>query len=224
MLKRVIINGKRVPVPVPVKTLAEALRWVEETLVPAGHSITRVALDDRQLGDLEPGGGDYGAVKLGEQTKLEVRIDSPVDLAVQTLEAIRNLSAAVGVGLKPLAVELWQARPGHRSPELDGITGDLQLMLDLIDHVTGLVDPMHVDISAAQGIGLLLRRATLGAQMAKSNSDWKGAARILLNRIEPQLKELVNESETLQLRILSQQTSGQAAMRPPPQNLKAPTG
>lgn len=225
MLKRVTVNGKRVPVPVPVKTLAEALGWIESTLVLPGHSVTRVTIDDRCLdeNDLLSGGRDH--MQLHEHTRLEVRIDSPVELAVQTLDAIRNLASAVGVSLKPLAVEMWQARPGYRSPEFDGLMQDLQLMLELIEHVSGLVDA-SVDIAPLQGISLLLKRALVGAQMAKSNSDWKAAAKILLNRIESQLKELISETETLQLRILSTQGAALTAGRiqHPTGQSKAPTG
>lgn len=206
MLKRIMINGKRVPVPVPIKTLAQALLWIEETLLPQGHSVTRLTLDDRQLEEFERDQREFSSIALNENSRLEIRIDSPVELAVQTLDAIRNLASAVGVGLKPLAVDLWQARPGFRSHELDGVLSDLQLMLDMIEHVNGLVDP-SIDMAPMQGISVLLHRAIVGTQMAKSNSDWKGAAKILLNRIESQLKELINESETVQLRVLSSRGS-----------------
>lgn len=225
MLKRVIINGKRIPVPVPVKILSEALGWIESTLVLPGHSITRVTLNDRIISENDLGSGMHADAKLTENSCLEVRIDSPVELAVQTLEAIRNLAGAVCVSLKPLAVEMWQARPGYRSTEFEGIASDLQLILDLMEHVTGLIDG-SVDISPLQGISILLQRALVAAQMAKANSDWKNCAKILLNRLELQLKELVNETENFQLRILSSQGAAlstnrdsQAGGRP-----KAPTG
>ena len=89
MLKKVIVNNKKVPVPVPVRTIDEALRWIEATLVPAGHTITRVALDDRVLGEHDSD-GDLGGLPLNAESKLEVQIDSPVDLAIQTLDAMRN--------------------------------------------------------------------------------------------------------------------------------------
>lgn len=214
MLKRVIINGKRVPVPVPIKTLAEALSWIEESLLPCGHSVTRVTLNDRQLGDIEAEPKNFSTIKLDELSRLEVRIDSPIELAVQTLDAIRNLASAIGVSLKPLAVEMWQARPSFRSPELDSVLSDLDLMLEMIDHASALVDT-SIDTAPLQGIGVLIKRAILAVQMAKSNSDWKGAARILLNRIESQLKELINEAETIQLRVLSNQGISRGATNAP---------
>ncbi len=217
MLKRVIINNKKVPVPVPVKTLADALTWVEETLVPAGHTITRVALDERVIGD-QPS-PEVAASKLTDQSKLEIQVDSPVELTVQTLDAMRNLASVILSGLKVLAVECWQARPNFKPAELESVTNDIELIIDLISHIMGLVDPLHVDSAAIQGIQGMLKRALVGLKMAKSNSDWKACARLLLNRLEPLMKDLVVESETLQLRILTQTTSNQLA-----QTGRAPTG
>ncbi len=214
MLKRVIINAKKVPVPVPVKTLADALRWVEETLVPAGHTVTRVALDERVVGDnVTP---EQLAAQLTDASKLEIQIDSPVELTVQTIDAMRNLAAVILSGLKVLAVECWQARAQARPSELDSVTNDLELILDLIAHVAGLIDPLHVDAAATQGIAALLKRVLVGLKMAKANSDWKACARLLLNRLEPLMRDLVVEAETLQIRILTQ--AGAALSQ------RAPTG
>lgn len=212
MLKRVFINSKKVPVPVPVRTLGEALRWIEATLVPAGHTVTRVALDDRVLGDVGGALSDGGdELPLGDQAKLEVQIDSPVDLTVQTLDAMRNLASVILGGLKVLAVECWQARSSAKPSELDAVGGDLELILDLLDHVGGLIDPLHVDNAPIQGIQALLKRAAVGLNMAKANSDWRACAKLLLNKLEPLLKDLIAESETLQIRIL---TSGDGWVAP----------
>lgn len=202
MLKRIFINSKKVPVPVPVLTLGEALSWVETTLVPAGHTITRIVLDDRVLGDAA-NAADLEETPLGNDTRLEIQIDSPVDLTVQTLDAMRNLASVVMGGLKVLAVECWQAKSATKPSELDSVAADLELVLDLLDHTAGLIDPMHLDAAAIQGIHGMLKRAAVALNMAKSNSDWRACARLLLNRLEPLLKDLIAESETLQIRILT---------------------
>ena len=202
MLKRVFINGKKVPVPVPVRTLGEALRWVEQTLVPSGHTITRICLDQRVLGDLvlEP---EHLARSLSEATNLEVQIDSPTELAIQTLDALHSLASVVQGGLKPLAVRCWQSRPGDKPAEVDGVVSDLELLLDLITHVGDLAEPLRIDVTHLQALGGHLRRATVGLDMARSNSDWKAAARLLLNKLEPLFADLLAEAETLQVRILT---------------------
>ncbi len=43
--------------------------------------------------------------------------------------------------------------------------------------------------------------------MAKANSDWKGCAKLLLNRLEPLLKDLTNETESLQIHLMAQPRS-----------------
>ena len=220
MLRRVFINSKKVPVPVPIKTLDEALAWVEETLVPPGHSITRISLDDRLLTGREPDTTVHGDTRLEGESRLEVQIDSPIDLAVQTLDAVRNLASVIGAGLKQLAVDCWQARGNLKPTELDATVNDSQLLGDLIDHVSGIVDHEAVEMAGVLGIGALLKRTTVGLSMARANSDWKGAARILLNKLEPLLKDLVVEAETLHVRVATQP----ATWHMQPQNKKAPTG
>lgn len=215
MLKRVLINNKKVPVPVPVRTLDDALRWVEETLVPAGHTITRIALDDRVLTGSEPDPAVRGDTPLGEESRLEIQIDSPAELTIQTLDAIRNLASIILSALKPLAVECWQARGTLRPSELDAATNDAQLLLDLIDHVAGLVDRHHVEAAAIQGIAGVLKRSVVGLNMARANSDWKGSAKILLNKVEPLLKDLVMEAETMHVRIATLATQGPVRQRAP---------
>ncbi len=217
MLKRVFINNKKVPVPVPVRTLDDALRWVEETLVPPGHTITRVALDDQLLTGREPDPAVKGDTRLGEESRLEIQIDSPADLTIQTLDAIRNLASVILGGLKALAVDCWQARGSVKPGELNTVVNDSQLLLDLIDHVTGLVDAQHAEAAAIQGLAVLLKRSSVGLTMARANSDWKGAARILLNKVEPLLKDLTAEAETLHVRIATMPTRA-------PLRRRAPTG
>lgn len=199
MLKKVIINQKKVPVPVPILTLGDAVRWVEATLVPQGHTITRVTLNDKVVSgdDLE------SDVRLTVETKLEIQIDSPVELAVQTLEATRNLSSVIFSGLKALAVECWQAKPQVKPTELPSVSNDLSLILDLIEHIVSLVEPMDIDVAPLQGIKLMLGRVSVGLSMAASSSDWKACARLLLNRLEPLLKDLMAESESIQMRVIA---------------------
>lgn len=200
MLKRVIINQKKVPVPVPILTLGEALQWIETNLVPQGHTLTRVSLNDSILNGDEM---DLGS-RLTPESKLEVQIDSPVELSVQTLEAARNLSSVVLSGLKMLAVECWQSKPASRPTELSSVANDLTLILDLGDHIVSLVEPMGVDASAIQGIGCILKRVSVSLTMAASSSDWKACARLLLNRLEPLLRDFTAETESIQMRLISQ--------------------
>ena len=52
------------------------------------------------------------------------------------------------------------------------------------------------------GIGRLLEQSLSSFSLARSQSDWKACAKVMLNRFEPLLKDLLMESETLQIRVL----------------------
>lgn len=201
MLKKVFINSKKIPVPVPVRTLFEAVSWIEAALVPPGHTITRVALNDKLVSDLYGVGTDDQDINLDDASRLEIQIDSPMELTVQALEAMRNLSSVVMGGLKMLAYQCWKAKPGSRITELESVSNDMSLVLDLIDHVSGLIGPMDMEVAPVQGIGGVLRQIAVSLAMAKANNDLKASAKLLLNRLEPLLKDLIDESENLQLRL-----------------------
>lgn len=210
MLKRVFVNNKKIPVPVPVKTLSEALLWIEQTLVPPGHQVTRVALDDRLIGE-PPYSSESDDPVLVADSKLEIQIDSPIDLTVQTLEATRNLSSVILGGIKVLAVECWQAKQALKPADLESTATDLTLILDLLDHVSALIEPMQIEAGWVEGIRGMAKRALGALSLAISNSDWKACAKILLNKLEPLLKDLVAEAETLQIRIMTQGNSSKFA-------------
>ena len=203
MLKHVYINGKRIPVPIPVLVLDEALDWVEHTLVPEGHTMTRVTIDGCILGgDLEDN-DTTGQMPLTPRSRLEVQVDSPTDLAIQTLEAMRNLCSVVGGGLKPLAVACWKTKPVARPLQLDANLSDCELILDLSDHLVGLLDKSAQETAAVQALTGMLNRHLTALRMAIANSDWRGVAKVLLNKIESTMVELENECETLQIRIMA---------------------
>jgi hypothetical protein len=165
--------------------------------------VTRVLLNDVLVtdhGDL----GSAGAATLDESSKLEVQIDSPVELTAQTIDAMRNLASAISGGLKTLAVACWQARGNNRPKELDSIAADLNLICELLDHIGGLIDASYREVAAIQGIAGLLRRVLVQVGMARANSDWKGCAKLLLNRLEPLLQELSGEAEALQQRLFNE--------------------
>jgi len=82
MLKKILLNNRLVPVPVPVRTLSQALAWVEANLVPGGSLVTRVVLDrdviDYDNAALAP---KKGQIELTEKSRLEIQMDSPATLA-----------------------------------------------------------------------------------------------------------------------------------------------
>lgn len=202
MLKQLFLNGRKIPIPVPVYSLDEALDWLQATLMPDGHTITRIAIDGRPLDISNPGDFDFHK-PLAIGSKLELQVDSPADLAVQTLDAVRNLASVIISGIKPLAVDCWQAKPVDKPREIEDVANDIELIQELLDHLTGIIPTEVVETAAIQGIGGMLNRTSMGLSIAVSNSDWRACARILLNKMDPLLKDLVVESESLQLQILA---------------------
>lgn len=208
MLKKILVNNRLVPVPVPVLTLAQALSWVESTLVPAGSFVTRVILD-RDAIEYDSGvvPQRLANLPLSDKSRLEIQLDSPASLALQTLDTIHSLSSAVLGTLKSIAVNAWQTRPADKVPEIVSLNDDVRLVIDLIGHVNELLlsatAAKLLDPGPVAGIGRLLEQNLASYNMARSQSDWKACAKVMLNRFEPLLKDLLVESETLQIRVLA---------------------
>ena len=118
MLRKLYINQKKIPVPVPLRSLGEAIQWIESTLLPNGHTITRVLINEIMI-DLESVRQSNRQSLISDDTRVDVQIDSPLDLATQTLDALRNLGLVVASGLKMLAYECWKGRTTFRSKEID---------------------------------------------------------------------------------------------------------
>ena len=210
MLKRILVNNRVVPVPVPLKDLAQALAWVESVLVPAGSFLTRVVLDRSVIeyadGNLSTADGKL-ALEAG--SRLEIQIDSPSTLAAQTLDSVHSLAAAILGTLKGLAVHCWQLKPSERVPELGVLQEDVRLVVDLVNHVHHLIGQVPgadtLDPAPVAGIGRMLDQNLGSFSLARSQSDWKACAKVMLNRFEPLLRDLLVESETLQIRTLATQ-------------------
>ena len=202
MLKKVLIREKEIPVPIPVRNLQEAITWISSTFVEEGAVITKVTLDgvDLAFGDekIEKG------ISLAEKSLLRVQIDNPRELSIKTLDVIRDLSVGMNDKLKNLAVKGWES-PSNKEFFYDTrlILDDLNLALHMIEHVNGLVDYTHVDAAPVNGTYRLLIRVREKLMHAYTKKDGKECANLLLNRLEPLLKDLSNESENLQIRIFS---------------------
>src|SRR5690606_31096479 len=132
-------------------SLDDALEWLATTLMPEGHTITRLAIDGKVLDLTNPGNFDFHKA-LPPGTKVELQVDSPADLAVQTLEAISNLATVITSGLKALAVSCWQAKPVDKPDDIEDVGHDIELIQELLDHLSGLIPTGVVETAAIQGI------------------------------------------------------------------------
>lgn len=201
MLKKLKLGQKDIPIPVPVKNLSEAILWIESTLVPKGSIVTRIFLD----------GQDVLAIKydkrlefsLNQDSKLEVQIESPWELSLQTLDAARDLACELGKRLKSVAVECWQLNSDVHLNSVREIHNDLGLIDELVTHLNGILDFSQKQMAPINGLIRLINRP---AKELKSNirkCDWKTCSHLLLNRIEPLVKEFINECENLQIDMIS---------------------
>ncbi len=209
MLKRLIINQKTVPVPVPVRTLAEACAWIDEILVPVGETVTSATLDDNDILDIWSSSKVGSAINLHPTSRLEIRIESPEDLALQSLDAMHSLGGSILRGIKALAVHLWQARQNDIQPELAGVRDDIGLICELMDRINDMGIADKLDLDVIHELEARIQKISVCLDAAMSIGDWKASAQILLRDtstaigLESSLRQLVDESESSHLRLLS---------------------
>ena len=200
MLKEMTLRKKKVPIPVPLKNMAQAYQWIEKTWLTGEIAITSMKLDSKELSEIER---KSDKIILDAKSQLEVQIETPQELAIQTLDVIRDLSYQIEKSLKLAAVKCWEKNDPSPFNEIKEIEDDLFLTLQLIEQINGIFDYSVPEMAPVNGLAKLVSRFSKELSEARNNKDWKRVAMILLNKIESLLKELVTESETLQINILS---------------------
>jgi hypothetical protein len=201
MLRKLYFNRRSIPVPVPVRNLRDVLEWLQKTLLKPDEEITRVVLDGEDiLARFDQ--KSFGSIPLDDKARLEVAADSPVDLAVQTCEALRNLAMVIERGLKTLAVTAWQTPPSHKIRDVDVVHGDLVLMYDLCGQLEPLI-PADIDFSVLRYLVGRMNDISSRLIAAAKQGDWQAYARLLLNHLEPSLREVATETENVQTQLYS---------------------
>ncbi len=202
MLRKLILKNREIPIPIPINTVGDAIQWIEETLLRKDAILTSVIVDDKEvINDLY-----RKSVKdnvLNERSRLQIKIDTPKDLSIQSLDVVCDLAYAIASRLKKLAVDCWQDLAKKPKSDLDEIHADVQLLLDLIAHINGLVDATHSYLGPINGLGHLIGIANTKFEKYMQQQDWREVASVLVNRLDPYLKELAREGETLQINILT---------------------
>jgi hypothetical protein len=197
MIKEIILNGKKLPVPVPVREISELLEWISATLLSHEHVLTRIKVDGNDVDlDLIARGQYWLSNKANP--KVEIRIDSPIDLTIQTVDALRNLANIIQPSLKPAAVECWGLAPKNTPKDLGNIVSDVELLSDLLINASTTIEAHKIGTPGLDEFVNLVREFTLAINAAQSQSDWKACAKILLNRLEPALEKLINTTISIQ--------------------------
>lgn len=202
MLKQMIVNGRTIPIPVPLTTLQDALNWVADHLSNPDQTLTRVVLEGSEI-ELETlESPTVCKTSLQHNPRLEIQMDSPLDLAIQSLEALTNLSSVVERGMKPVAVECWSLPVGAQSKEADNLFDDLDLIGDLLAHFLDLVDHRFGDITQFSDTAKAIQQHLLSLRLARSQSDLRGVAKVLLNKLEPLMSAMVNQCVRLESELI----------------------
>ena len=199
MIKHLILNKRKIPVPVPVTGLREALVWIESYLLTGDKVITKVELDGRLVESVSSEGPALDA-----DSKLVVQADSPLDLSVQTIDSLQNMTGMLLKDIKHCAVQCWQAKPKEKPKYLDTWLEDFGLMVDLLDHLMILLES-RAEIANIDNCFEEMSKTRVAMDMAIRNSDWRGLARVMLQKMEKNIIELANELASIQRLIFEVQ-------------------
>lgn len=201
MLKHLVMNGKNIPLPVPIKDVEGALDWVEKTLLTQGQVITKIRFNDQEMFVEE-----FVPPKKNKSFKnddvFELVVDTPYKLLIQLIEALHGISGLVYMQLKDVAVHCWSAMPKDQVESLNVLERDLQLLFGLLENIDGFVSRDQVDIAPVLGLGVMIRRYFNLLQQLHADKNLKECARVLLNKLEPDLKHFKHEIENLHIRAL----------------------
>ena len=201
MLKNFKMRDKKIPIPVPLKNLFDAMEWIEKTFSGRDQVLTFASIDGKDILSLDK--GKWRGISLDEHSELEVRVDSPRELSVQTVEAVRDLSQGILSRIQAVAVKCWESESNVYLTNLREIAADIELVRELVAHVSGIIDYTHKEMAPVGALSRLLRYPAEDLIKSMRLCNWKACSHILLNRIEPLLRELAPESEQLQIRVLS---------------------
>lgn len=203
MLKRLIVNQKRVPIPVPVRNAAEILGWLSGGYLRADECVTRLMVDGVDcLDDM-----DLEKIMVAESSVVEVLVDSPSDLLIHTFESTRNLITVVDKKLKPMAVSAWQTVAIFASKDLNDLLSDLQILEELMEHSLTLLEPGVEKEQYSNAVSAFC----LGVRSLKkyaSIRDGQHFARVLLNEIEANLGLILDLISDMQTILFSSRSKG----------------
>jgi hypothetical protein len=198
MLKFVHIKNHRIPIPVPLANLEEALQWVSSTFAVDDKLITRALLDGQVI-DLDQ--GNFEQIILKAESDLFVQVESPTEISVQSLEVIKDFCTVLTGRMKVTAVGLYEYEGREVTSNLSSMLEDMAYLTDLRIHVNEIIDAYHEDIAPFEAMALVCDRVMRDLNLHIQAKSWKQCASILLNRLDPFLKMLRQEVVLLQGKI-----------------------
>ncbi|MFK7872192.1 MAG: hypothetical protein AB8C84_03330 [Oligoflexales bacterium] len=216
MLRQLFIGEMKVPVPVPVHSLNDAMDWIGKTLLDKGSVVTSMELNQHAIALDEEGFPAFGDRErvLNEESLLKICVDSPVTLALESLDAIRELAAALQRSTPKVAVVCWQHRIEKPPAEYVDFCEDLNLMVELLEHVHALMDRSHLNLAATCALAGLLVRMIHDLKSKQKNGEWKECAKTLVDRLELWLRNLITETENLHIQLMAENPLKTSATQP----------
>ena len=197
LLKSIFLNGKKIPVPIPIKSMFDTVRWLESHMLRPEHTITKIVLDKKEIEPSQWIESKLNEMRLNKSSILEIQVDSPGEISIQSLDALRNLATVMERSLKPIAVECWQWSKDSDPVDFESLYSDVDLILDLMDHVMLLLD-QRVSIANFQIIYDKISSASSCIQLAREEKNWKGAAKLILQQLESGIMEMNVEISMLE--------------------------
>lgn len=194
MLQSVFINKKKVPVPVPIAGLRDAVSWTEEFLIKPGYSLTRIELDGDLIDFDDP--QTIENITLNSHSKLFLQLDSAADMCVQILDTLKHLTSLHKHSLQKIAVRCWTWRDKDIPTGVIAVSQDMQMILDLIFSFVDLA-PQKLFLDYLKEQATVLRNLSNLIEVAMNDRNWKACAKILLNKFEPLAEELADEYSRL---------------------------
>ncbi|MEI8027030.1 MAG: hypothetical protein WCI18_11840 [Pseudomonadota bacterium] len=204
MLKFIFIKNRRIPVPIPIFNVKEALFWVTETFAVDDRMITRVILNGEELPFETVETMDWSLDALSE---LVVQVESPREISAQSIEVVRDFCLVLLSRIKPAAVALYQFEGSEILPSFSEIFEDMEYLHSLRIHINGILDQFHSDIAPFEAMSLVCDRVMGDLIREKNQNNWKKCSEILLHRLDPFLKKLHFEVVELQKRFSSETDS-----------------
>lgn len=192
MLKRLLVNGKKIPVPIPIATVGDMMGWLEQHVLSAGQVITKIQLGDDTI-DLATA---ELAASLRSDILVSVTVETASELSYKILDAVPNLIALIVADLKPAAVKLWEAAGQNLMPEgVLPLIADLHLLADLTDQcyqlgMTAAGESTSVTVDPWLQLADQLKSQIVLFKRNLADGDCRAAARTLLNQIEPLVHQL----------------------------------
>ena len=103
MIKKININGKVIPVPIPIKSLHEAVKWVHESFAKKkGEVVTSVELNGKKY-DIQ-GSDCVDDRRLDSTSVLLITIESSAELSTKIFDAVKDLSFGIACRIPKVSV------------------------------------------------------------------------------------------------------------------------